>query len=854
MSQELRHRLLEELDSLVLIDPHTHIEATNPASQTLADILGYHYYTELAHSAGLSRDRIEDPMLSAKEKVQLLIENLGPIENTIQWSWFIELSQKLFGHQADYVDASNWEALYDSAESQMAAPDYVDTVLAKSKLEAVFLTNDFDDALEGFDTTKYIPCLRTDDLVFHLAKPEVRARLEKASQCSVTSVSSLKQAIATLFYNFKSKNARACAISLPPDFSPAPVTEGRARTAIEAILKDGLGAAESHRKAIAGFVFWLLADMCAQHKLPFDLMIGVNRAVYPAGVHQGRDLYDSRVSLIQYKELFNSFPQVKFPVSVLASVTNQELVSYAWIFPNVITSGHWWYSNTPTYIEHDLSARLEAVPRTKQIGYYSDMYKLEFGLPKFAMYKRCLAKVLAERYVIDRGWSEERAVALGKQLLRGNVEDIFRFNEDPAADLEGIEAPWNDRSLVNPGLTPPELLVVQPPADDEDMPFAPMGGAAIAAGATWGVTNFTGEQVVAPPADDGEEFGILDDAVPTEEGSAGIGSSSPEAAPAASEENWFNSPVEESVDDLPAQETQFDLTPAEDDFAPAQLSDDASLPSPAEPSPWGFEPSADPETESSRVTQPFNFGNFGDETANPPTSDVEPLEPMELGSEPIMDAPEEISLTPTDDDFGTLEALGDPQPEPAPVELPPDEAFPAEDAPLELPAEPTTDIPASDEMSFESLSDEPLDLASMELGEVSESEAESIEPMVEAAASDEEPFTLEAFEDTDAPLELTDFNEEPTAEATIADMSFADMAVEEPAAEQAVDEEAIDQLQLEEAVEEDIELTLDDVTPAEELGSADEADIIAFEDETPDEDSKPKSGSGGMFDFLGDDK
>ena len=65
------------------------------------------------------------------------------------------------------------------------------------------------------------------------------------------------------------------------------------------------------------------------------------------------------------------------------------------------------------------------MPRTKQIGYYSDMYKLEFALPKFAMYKRILAKVLAERFVVDRGWSEEQAVSLGRQVLRGNVDAVF---------------------------------------------------------------------------------------------------------------------------------------------------------------------------------------------------------------------------------------------------------------------------------------------------------------------------------------------------------------------------------------------------------------------------------------------
>ena len=128
-------------------------------------------------------------------------------------------------------------------------------------------------------------------------------------------------------------------------------------------------------------------------------MIGVNRRVYRDGVYQGQDLFDQRTSLIQYAELFNAFPEVTFCVSVLSSGQNQELASYSWIFPNVVTSGHWWYSNIPAYIEQDARARLQAVPKTKQIGYYSDMYKLEFGLPKYNMYRRVLAKVLADDFV-----------------------------------------------------------------------------------------------------------------------------------------------------------------------------------------------------------------------------------------------------------------------------------------------------------------------------------------------------------------------------------------------------------------------------------------------------------------------
>jgi glucuronate isomerase len=434
MSLELRRRIFDQLDSLVIVDPHTHINALDPASHSLADILGYHYYTELAHSAGLPQAAIEDPSLSPKDKVQLLIENLGPISNTIQWSWFVEMAQKLFGFQGETIDSSNWEALYDDAERQMQFEGWTNKVLETSKLSAVFLTNEFDDPLEGFDTNVYIPCLRTDDLVFHLAKGSVRDRLERFTGIRTTSPEALRQAIGSLFDHFISRGARACAISLPPDFAPQRVSNGRAQSALEALDQQGVDAADSHKKAIANFVFWTLCEYCSDFGLPFDLMIGVNRAVYPAGVHQGRDLYDSRVSLHQYKEVFNAFPGVKFPLSVLASVTNQELTSYAWIFPNVITSGHWWYSNTPTFIEHDLGARLEAVPRTKQIGYYSDMYKLEFALPKFAMYKRCLAKVLAEKFVQDRGWSEEQAVALGTQVLQGNTEAIF-----PVVPLDKVQ-------------------------------------------------------------------------------------------------------------------------------------------------------------------------------------------------------------------------------------------------------------------------------------------------------------------------------------------------------------------------------------------------------------------------------
>jgi glucuronate isomerase len=88
-------------------------------------------------------------------------------------------------------------------------------------------------------------------------------------------------------------------------------------------------------------------------------------------------------------------------------------------------AGHWWYSNVPVYIERDTRGRLQAVPKTKQIGYYSDMYKLEFGLPKYNTYRRVLAKVLADDFVRAGSHTEEEALELGRIILRDNVRRIF---------------------------------------------------------------------------------------------------------------------------------------------------------------------------------------------------------------------------------------------------------------------------------------------------------------------------------------------------------------------------------------------------------------------------------------------
>jgi glucuronate isomerase len=411
----LADELLSEIVQIPLIDSHSHIDPHHPTARSLEDILGYHYYTELAHSSGMDKECLAIDR-APRDRVRSIMTYLMRFDNTAQVSWFLEIARTFLGYEKPRLDPADSDWLFDAAARVMTAVGWEEDVLRKSNIEKVFLTNDFDDKLEGFNTARYVPCLRTDDLVFHFDKPAVRDRLARATGIDVGDARSMRLALGNLFEHFTKHGARACAISLPPNFAPRPRTDQEMNAELQSAGRSPEG------------VFWMLAEYCRDYDLPFDLMIGVNRRVYEAGVYQGQDLFDQRASLIDYAQLLNAFPTVTFCLSVLTSVQNQELVSYSWIFPNVVVHGHWWYSNIPVYIHNDLLARLQAVPKIKLIGYYSDMYKLEFALPKFNMYRRILAGILASEFVEPGLATAEEAIALARLLLRENAQRIFRIS------------------------------------------------------------------------------------------------------------------------------------------------------------------------------------------------------------------------------------------------------------------------------------------------------------------------------------------------------------------------------------------------------------------------------------------
>src|SRR3954470_13216726 len=88
--------LYDEMVRWPIFDPHSHIDAHRPAARNLDEVLGYHYYTELAHSAGMPADRV-GANLAPRVRAGNLAAELHQIDNTVQYSWLLEIAQTFHG-------------------------------------------------------------------------------------------------------------------------------------------------------------------------------------------------------------------------------------------------------------------------------------------------------------------------------------------------------------------------------------------------------------------------------------------------------------------------------------------------------------------------------------------------------------------------------------------------------------------------------------------------------------------------------------------------------------------------------------------------------------------------------------
>ena len=394
MNSALVRDIYQRLDALPILDTHTHVDWKTGTASNIGEILSYHYYTEMTNSAKFKNsDFPSDPEVLTRR----ILPDLALIRNTVQYDWLMTISREYLQLHPSEWRPANWQYIFDCSVEVMGRSEWRQEMIAQSHIVRVFLTNQYDDDLEGLDTAFYTPCLRIEPFVLGMGEAADREKMAAFLGRPIRTTADFEGAIDMTFGKFVAHGMGYAAMSIPAGFKTFPVLLEDARRLLDKATA-GTVWTEDERQTWGAYAMNCIAEACRKFGRPFHLMIGVNREAYAQGDPKGgRDLFDSVNSMRGYDYLLNTYWDVRFPVAVLADTTGLELTAAAWIRHNVYPSGHWWFSNQPTDIAREIRRRLNAVPGNKIIGYFSDAYYLEFILPKFRMYKFELASALAER-------------------------------------------------------------------------------------------------------------------------------------------------------------------------------------------------------------------------------------------------------------------------------------------------------------------------------------------------------------------------------------------------------------------------------------------------------------------------
>jgi hypothetical protein len=126
----------------------------------------------------------------------------------------------------------------------------------------------------------------------------------------------------------------------------------------------------------------------------------------------------------QLGEMIGRHPGLKFQCFLSSRHANQSLCTLARELPNFSLAGCWWHNFFPEIIRQVFSERLDMLPATKQIGFFSDAYCAEWTYAKAILVRRQLAQVLADR--IEQGqYSMGDAVAIAETILYRSPQELL---------------------------------------------------------------------------------------------------------------------------------------------------------------------------------------------------------------------------------------------------------------------------------------------------------------------------------------------------------------------------------------------------------------------------------------------
>jgi glucuronate isomerase len=415
-------RMSEFVETIPMIDIHSHVDCGHPHAKGPRDILFYHYIATELRSAGMPFE-----LISSDLPVEDAVKNALPffllIKNTSTYWYFVKMLKELYGFGYAEINKGNFKGLLEAIyEGSKQADRYKWILGEKARNEKTFLTFKYDEAEPQYDQRFFVGALRLDPLICNLDKTSVEA-LGKATGTSIESIDDFSDSLGCIIRKFS--RCVAATVSFQPEDSFTNPTRLEAAEAFKNFLAKGK-LTPKERQTLSSFALRLILSLAENSGLVFQAMLGAKRPVAGAAPPDYAITGFESYTVSSLCSLFHEFSGLKFDVMTATPLLSHQLAVVAKNYPNVCVSGYWWYVFYPTFIKQFLRERLQMLPRNKSNGFFSDAYVVEWSYAKSIMVRLQVATVLAEM-VTDGYITMDLAKELAVDLLNRNPRNLYKI-------------------------------------------------------------------------------------------------------------------------------------------------------------------------------------------------------------------------------------------------------------------------------------------------------------------------------------------------------------------------------------------------------------------------------------------
>lgn len=438
----LKKEIYNALSKLPILDVHTHVDAMHLSARGLHDILLYHMVISDLYSAGCPNGArlSENP---PEEEITFRLEQAIPyikfIQNTSCF-WGVRIILKDLYEWDKPITLENWREIHEIIKKKSQESAWPREILRKAGIKRIstelWRRHDgrADDVMQyslewaffaRMQWKQYDTALLELENAWNQDIPEPPLPVTLGStqlnlKKRIHTVGDVKEAMKHYFTVIPYDFVLSTAQHLSTDINYTTVTDEEMAEALSRRGKAGAG----ERDIYASYVLELFLTELEKRadKVVFQFSFGAEPLPYETGSKLRSD------SVFQLAEIIQRHPGLHFQVNLSSAHQNQAICTLVRELPNVSLTAYWWHNFFPAIIRRVMAERLDMVAASKQIGFFSDAYCVDWTYAKAVIVKKQMAEVYAEK--IEHGqYTLEQALGIAGQVLYDTPKTLVRMED-----------------------------------------------------------------------------------------------------------------------------------------------------------------------------------------------------------------------------------------------------------------------------------------------------------------------------------------------------------------------------------------------------------------------------------------